>query len=426
MKNHIFQNWILKLLSVVCAIVLWTSIYNVNDLAESKRLYNVPVTFINTQVITDKGQVYEVLDNTDVLKYITISSTRSVINDLKDSDINVEADFSKMKLDGTIELKIYSDRHNDDITFKPSKEEVKLLIENKVDKYLALEMQCVGEPAAGYIVGSSKLAQNRITVSGAESVIESIDKAVAMVDVTDISGDIFSFADITLYDEAGQEISKDKIEMTAKTVSATVEIWATKTVPIRYEAEGTVAEGNVATGEIISETNELLIAGKESILSSVTEIVVSGEEMYYEDADEDVKKVIDIDKYLPAGVSRASKQGNGYVSVTILIAPVVDKEYTLPMGQITLENVPQGYSMKHVLDSAEFVVTLHGSQYLLNALRSDDIQGKIDIADWMETEGIRRLEDGMVYKVVPVYELGEGLTVTSSEPIELIANKLEG
>ncbi len=425
MKNRIFDNWILKLTSVVIAVVLWIVGYSINDPADSKRMTNVPVTFINTEAITDNGQVYEVLGGTDVVRLITINATRSVIDDLEDNDINVEADFSKMKLDGSIELNVYSDRHNDSITFKPSSTELKLLVEDKIERYFSLEVDLIGEPEEGYIVGSSKLEWNRISISGAESIVKSIDKAVAVVDVTDTKGDVFSYADIVLYDGEGKEVSKEKIDVSMKTVGTTVEILATKTVPVKYASAGIAAEGYVATGEITSGTNEIMIAGRENIISSVTEIVVEGEDLYFEEATEDVVLTVDLDGHLPFGITRANKQGNGRVEVTVQIVPIIEKEYTLEMGQVQIKNVPEGYSVVHVLESSEITVVIRGAQHLLDSLSVTDIGASFDIAAWMEESGMMRLEREEVYVVEPVYELGEGLEVVSTMPIEIIANVLE-
>ena len=425
MKNRIFDNWILKLTSVVIAVVLWIVGYSINDPADSKRMTNVPVTFINTEAITDNGQVYEVLGGTDVVRLITINATRSVIDDLEDNDINVEADFSKMKLDGSIELNVYSDRHNDSITFKPSSTELKLLVEDKIERYFSLEVDLIGEPEEGYIVGSSKLEWNRISIGGAESIVKSIDKAVAVVDVTDTKGDVFSYADIVLYDGEGKEVSKEKIDVSMKTVGTTVEILATKTVPVKYASAGIAAEGYVATGEITSGTNEIMIAGRENIISSVTEIVVEGEDLYFEEATEDVVLTVDLDGHLPFGITRANKQGNGRVEVTVQIVPIIEKEYTLEMGQVQIKNVPEGYSVVHVLESSEITVVIRGAQHLLDSLSVTDIGASFDIAAWMEESGMMRLEREEVYVVEPVYELGEGLEVVSTMPIEIIANVLE-
>ena len=387
MKKRIFNNWVLKLSSVAIAVVLWVVVYNINDPVHTSTIRNVPVTFINTEAITDKEQVYEVLDGTDVVRSISMTATRSILDGLESGDINVEADFSKMKLDGTVEIKIYSDRHNDAITFKPSSSEVKLLVEDKVERYFSLEVQVNGAPKEGYMVGATKLDWNRITVSGAESKVGVISKAKAVVDITDTSGDIFSYANIVLYDSEGEEVSKDKISMNMRTVGTTVEILKTKTVPITYASEGVASEGYVTTGEVTSDVNEITIAGKESVISSITEIAVEGEALYFTEAEGNVALTVDLDDYLPAGIIRADKKENGRVEVMVHVAPIIEKEFRIPMGQIQIKNVPEGYSVVHVLGSTEILIVVRGAEHLLKELNTDVIKGSFDVTSWMEAVG---------------------------------------
>jgi len=425
MKNRIFQNWILKLASVVCAVVLWVIIYSVNDPAESTTMYNVPVTLLNTEVVTNENQVYEVLDGSDVVRRISLQSTRSVIDNLNDGDIHVEADFSKMKLDGTIELKIYSDRHNDAITFNSSSRELKVAVEDRKERYLSLEASLTGTPENGYIVGATKLDQNRITVSGAESVVNTIDKAVAVVNIGDTSENILVYADIVLLDKNGKEIAKDKLDMSMKAVSTTVEILATKTVPVIYEQSGNAAEGYFATGEVVGAVNELLIAGQESILSKVKEIKVSGEEMSVDGAKESVVRNIDLDEYLPNNVIRASREDNGLSEVTITIVPILNRAFTIAMGQVQTVNIPEGYEIAHIFESAEMTAVVRGPEHMLNALDPSEIKGSIDITAWMEANDKQKFKNEEVLSIAGVFELGENLSVTESTPIELIVRIVE-
>lgn len=425
MKKNIFNNWALKLSSVAIAIVLWVVVYNINDPVITSTVRNVPVTFVNTEALTDNGQVFEVLNGTDVVRTISMSATRSVIDDLKDSDIKVEADFTKMKLDGTVEIRVYSEKHNDAISFKTSTSEVQLLVEDKIDRYLSLDVELTGEPREGYIVGNAALEWNRISVSGAESKVTAIDKAKAVVDITDTSEDIFSYADIVLYDKEGAELSRDGISLNMKTVGTTVEILKIKTVPVVYYSEGTAAEEYSVTGEITAEVNELEVAGKEKVLASLSEIVVEGDKLYFEDAAADVALTIDLDDYLPNGIIRADKQGNGHAGVTVHVSPIIEREYTIRTGQVQLVNIPEGYSVVHVLADAEIKVMVRGSEYLLEQLDPNLITGEFDVAAWMEANHINRFKKDDVYMVRPVYELGEGLSVTAASEIQIIANVLE-
>lgn len=425
MKNRIFHNWKLKITSVVCAVVLWIIIYSIADPAASKTMYNVPVNLINTEAITDKNQVYEVLDDTDVVRRIAIHSTRSVIDSITDSDISVEADFSKMKLDGTIELRITSARYNDSITFKPSTDEMKVSVEDRKERYLTLSVDHIGEPKDGYIVGNSKTAQNRISVSGAQSVIESIDKAVAVVNITDTTSDIVAYADIVLLDKEGDEIPRERVDISMKNVSTTVEILATKTVPVVYEMSGEAAEGYFATGEVEGKVTELKIAGKETALTQVTEIVVSGEALSVEGATETVITEVNLEDYLPTGIFILDQQGSERVEVTIPIVPIVEKEYTtLRMGQTQVINVPDGYSVEHILKSADLTIVVRGPEHLVEMLSPADVTGTIDMAAWLELNERTELKDEETLSIKAVYNISEYIQVIDSTPIELIAKKI--
>lgn len=425
MKNLIFRNWTLKLTSVVCAVVLWITIYSVIDPQKSTAMYNVPVTLLNTEVITERNQVYEILSGTDVIRRISLQSTSSVIDSLNDSDIHVEADFSKMKLDGTVELKIYSDRHNDAITFNSSSWEMKVAVEDRKERFLSLESSLIGKPADGYMIGTTKLAQNRISISGAESLVNSVDKAVAVVDIEDTTGNILSYADIVLLDKNGKEVGKEKLNLSMEAVSTSVEILSTKLVPVTYKQSGEAAEGYFATGEVIGEVNELVIAGQETVLAKVNEIVVSGDVMSVEGAEADVVKTIDLDEYLPANVIRALQEDNGQVLVTMSVVPVLEREYAIRMGQVQLVNIPTGYQIAHVYDAAEIAVVVRGPEHMLDALDNDEIRGTIDISAWMEENDISKFKNEEILNIIGKYEMDEYMSVTDSTPIELIARIVE-
>lgn len=425
MKKRLFHNWILKLSSVVCAMSLWVIVYTITDPIETKRLTNVPVTFINTEIIEDNEQVYQILEDSDVVKLLTLQASRSTINDLRDSDINVVADFSKLKMDGTIDLRIYSDRHNDAITFKASSTEVKLLVEDKIRRDIVLTAEASGELAEGYIVNSIKAQQNRVRITGAESIVSSVEKAVAVTDVTGSVENISSYVDIMLYDAEGNEVSKENLTMSTKSVSVTVEILQTKTVPIRYLSSGRPAAGFVLAGEGVSDAEKLIIAGKSDDLARVTEIVVLGEELSVQDARQDVVCVIDLDDYLPSGIVRADKTGNGKVEVSFHIAPIIDEEITLKAGDVEIQNIPEGYQADFIDPEQEFSVVVSGADYLLEGFGSSDIQAYIDVMECTQNTEKPLSNNETGYTVMPEFEVGEGIEVISSGSLEMIVYKLE-
>ena len=423
MKKQIFNNWILKLVSVVCAVLLWIIVYNSEDPVEFDRFYNVPVSFENTEVLEKEGKVYEVLGNSDIINYISVQAKRSVMNDLTKDDIHVVADFNNMKMDGTIELEIYSEKYADgEIVFKPSAEELKLFVEAKAEKSPNIQVEIVGEPAEGYVVFSKNSSQNRISVSGGTSVVSRISKAVAKVDVTGATGDIITSVDLVLYDKDGAEIPADKLEMNVKSVTTTVNIYPTKTVPVGYEITGEPAEDYVTTGEVTYGVTEVELMGTTSNLYRVSEIVVKGEDVTIEGAEEDVVLNIDLDDYLPSGVYRVDRANDdGRTTVTVGVVPIVEEEFTLLANQVSIKNIPDNYFADLTLDTAEFTITIRGAQPLIEELDSTKLKGTIDIAAWMEENNFTELGVGTVYKIVPEFDLGEELEVVSCGTIEVAA-----
>ena len=69
-KEKARHNWGWKLASVVLSTLLWLIITNYNDPVVTVRFSNIPVTILNDSSITSRGQVYEILENTDNCKQI--------------------------------------------------------------------------------------------------------------------------------------------------------------------------------------------------------------------------------------------------------------------------------------------------------------------------------------------------------------------
>ena len=205
MKKKLLSNWPLKIASLLFAFCLWLIVINVEDPTNTQTFTNVSVKFENTEILTEQNLIYEVLENTDLVKSITVYGPRSVVAQLKDEDIIAKADFNKLTDDNTIPIEFYTtSRYNADITrIRGSINTVKLNIENEKTIRLILHVNAVGEVAEGYMLGNMIPDQNQIIVVGAESVINTIDKAVAEVDVTDATAGIATYADVKLYDKEG-------------------------------------------------------------------------------------------------------------------------------------------------------------------------------------------------------------------------------
>ena len=174
MKEKIFKNFSLKLLSAVFAVVLWTVIVNIYDPNTSYTFSNITVQLINTQSLTDKDYSYEVVDGGKIS--VTVSGPKSVVTDLKTSDISATADLSKVTAFTDyvdIQVQVIKDGQVlNNVEAVPRTSALKLSIENRDTKTLSLDVNTTGSTASGYTVASTSSSPTYIKVTGPTSLLE--------------------------------------------------------------------------------------------------------------------------------------------------------------------------------------------------------------------------------------------------------------
>ena len=263
MKNKITANMGLKVASLFFSFLLWMAVNNMNDPTIDRSFSNIPVKLLNTELITDTGQVYEVLDNTAVIDKVTVWAPRSVISSLSASNIIATADVSELSSLDTISIKLSTNLYNSDIErIKGSNDTVKLNIENKKTKTLALKSTVSGSVEDGYLLGDIVPNQNLVRISGPESVIDQVVKASVDVPVTGFTSDIADNAEIKLYDSEDNLVQDSRITQNIKTVGVKVSIYRTSEVPVYFSTTGTPAYGYRMAGEPEGSITSIVIDGK--------------------------------------------------------------------------------------------------------------------------------------------------------------------
>ena len=176
MKEKIFKNFSLKIISAVFAVILWTVIVNIYDPNTGYTFSNVTVQLINTESLTDKGYVYEVLDGGKISVYV--NGPKSVVTDLKASDIVATADLSKISAFADyvdIDVKVVKDgKVLTDVDASPKTTAVKLNIENRVTQSFNVDLDITGTPAEGYAVSGKTFSPTSIQITGASHIINRI------------------------------------------------------------------------------------------------------------------------------------------------------------------------------------------------------------------------------------------------------------
>lgn len=409
--KKLLNNWALKLFSLVAAFLLWLVVMDIENPEDRKTFNNIPVRLVNTDVLTNENMVYEVLDKTDTVRSVTIIAKKSIRDELNASDIVAEADFSKLTVTNTVEIRFYSLRYNEEISsITGSNEILKLNIEEKRTKRLTLTVDTTGEVVEGYMVNAVVPDQNRVEISGPESVVSKISSAVVKVDISDSVSDISTYSNVILYDVDGNVIASDNVSLNVASVRVRVEILQTKTVPVRCEVSGTPAAGYMFTGELECEPESITIAGTEEALADIREIVIPEDAINITGQTDDMRVNINVEDYLPEGIILASGTSHARVSVTAHIEREASRDLTIASERIRIAGIPAGYQAELNEEEPLYTLSIKGMKEAVDAVNEETLYGHVNIADYMEEGNIGELSPG-VYEMEVEFMLSENITI---------------
>ncbi len=418
MKNKITKNWGLKIASFLCAAGLWLVVTNINDPVVSFRVSDVPVTIRNANLITDKGQVYEVLDGTDMIDVVTISAPRSIIDTLDKSNVVAVADVKDLTSVDTIPIKLSINKYNDKLDgIKGNIDSVRLSVEEKQTRSLPLRPSTIGEVRDGYMIGDVTADQNLLRISGPQSVISQVSKAQAEVDISGFNSNIDTDADIRLYGEDGKEIKAANIEKSISKVRVNVKILQLKEVPVRCAANGTVADGYQYTGVIDYTVNTIQIAGKSQVLEHINAIEIPEGIVDLTGAAENVVVPVDLNDYLPEGVVLADEDFNGQIEITAHVEQETQRSVRVPVNDIVFTGLPEEYEAVITEPENECSIMLVGLSSNLETVTAADVTALIDLESWMADEGMAELAEGSYW--IPVNAILSKDTVRQRDRAEV-------
>ena len=110
----ITNNFGLKVLAVIVAVIFWLIIVNVED-PERTRVFSVPVTIENADYLEDMGKTYEVLNDSDTITF-TVTAQRSVIERMDAEDFVAVANMQDIVNMSQIPITITAQKYANQLT----------------------------------------------------------------------------------------------------------------------------------------------------------------------------------------------------------------------------------------------------------------------------------------------------------------------
>lgn len=371
------------LLSLLFACGLWLFVVTVEQPESEQTYYEIPVIYQNNgeDLLKDRGLMIVSERPTITLK---LKSTRSNLRNLNESNINILVSLANVTKPGPHDLN-YTISYPGNVpasevsVVSASMEQISIKVENRVTKPLTVEVKPEGQVAdpqntkALTAPEEIELDYTTIDVTGPESVMQNVEKAVVYVDLTGQSQTIAGEFPITLCDENYNPIMDTgnlTVSPDISAVNVVLKIYKVKEIDLKVK----VIPGGGATEDTSSITlrpNKLQVYGPESVLEKLDYLEIGVVDLATIAKDE--TKVLPIT--LPEGVTNNTDITE--VTVDIKFPKLLTRKLTVE--NVEFLNLPEGLEAE--LNSGSLNVTLRGLAGQMGALSVNDLTVTVDMAD---------------------------------------------
>ena len=421
MKNFLIKisavftdNIMLKIVSLVFAIVIWIAVVNVNDPMKTDTIRYIPVAVVNDNLITENNQTYNI--NGRMYVDVTVNGRRSVVTGLKTTDFVATVSMDEISVANTVPVKVEVAKSLEKYVtvVGQSVSNLSVEIENIETKSFEIEAQTSGDVSEGFRIKDVKLGRKNVKVTATTAKLNKIDRVVAEVDLTDVSEDYSDKYRIKLYDKEGNRIKTGEsagVELSANQVKVTVELDKLKTIPVNFDLEGTPESGYDITQAVVNPS-EVTIAGARDVVNGIDAIVLDGDIVNIDGITENRETEFSLYDYITSEVEIV---GGGKATLSIFLEGDVYKEFTIKESDIEIINVPDDYKVSLVADQVS--IPLYGKQQYIDSV---DISALNPVIDFSKVD----LSENSVSGVLEV-TLPENVNIQRDIYVKLKCKKVE-
>lgn len=347
------------ILALVVAIVLWAYVLGEINPTSSTVVRNVPITFINEDLLENEGLT--VLSSSAETVNITISGQRTAITRAEAGDFTVTVDLEGLhEGENTLRLNVTGPR-NVEIE-RTNIEKVTINIDKKASVEKTVETAFSGTIEDNQEASVSEAEKERVLVTGPESLVNSVVKLVAYINVSDLRSTPQTLnVEMVPVDENNTRVEGITIE-DGNTMNVTAVLLSKKTVPLEVPLE------NQDSDEMDIEVDApgtIVIKGNDEALADVSSITCQSINL----AGITESTEITLTPILPDGIQLS--EDNPTLTAEITVKEMSSKTFDFTSSDIILD--VQALGLTYTLDEIDVEVTVTGRESVIDRLTKSDI-----------------------------------------------------
>ncbi len=376
-SNH--EETMMKILSVIIAILLWSYVMSEVDPVSQRTYYDVPVQVEGLNRLKENG--YQLLSFTDETVDVTIAGKRIVLNRLDKTDITVTCDIGNLS-EGEHTKKVSISISNPDVrVVESTPREVTCTIDEVISRTLSIEVKTLGDLPEDFIINDLNLVTKEVQVKGPRKLIDQITAAITYVKLQDRKESVIVNSKIILLDE--NENSIDNLTLEPASTEVNLSISKVKSVPIEVTFDDALPD-NFNKEQITVTPNTVAISGDKKLLNQIESIgtePVSATQLMNQET-------VKLNLQIPEGV-KLVKPEESYLVRYSTTAPI-QLTKRIDAKKIKIMNLDS--HLQYALEDVAIDVVVEGDANLLSALKDGDIMLFIDGSSLKEGTNMATIE----------------------------------
>jgi YbbR domain-containing protein len=350
-------------LSVLVAVLLWGWVTQLQDPVETDRYAEINIT---PPELPGTIEIVTSLPRASVI----LRDVESRLSTVERSDITVSLDTSDIDGPGTFEVPLIGTTTSDIRDLDVSPDTLSIQVEEVVSENfpLTVENQVMVNDARRIVDISPDVSE--VTVTGAQSAVDRIERVVLPVSVDRQSRDFTDTITPYAVDDKNQRVQE--VAILPQQVRTDVDLETRgKPVSVVPQVTGTPADGFVVQQQV-SVPQTIVVDGPDAVLESL--LFVNTAPVDISDATESLSKIVPLEA-LPEGVTIV-EPSEQEVEVRVSVASASGTANEIPNMPIKVRGLQPGYSAE--IDPEVAKVSVSASAESLSGLTAEDITVFVD------------------------------------------------
>ncbi|MCY6483444.1 CdaR family protein [Clostridium aestuarii] len=368
------QQLMIKIGCVIAAFIMWLYTSNDINMNKTRRISNIPVEFVNEDLLIQSGFVLS--PGQKFATSLKITGKATDVYAVSSEQFKIVADMSVYALkkgENKIPISIMKRPNKNINIINDDTMWISVKVDNFVQKVVSVDVEVKGSSKDGFYKATPIVNPTTVIISGAEQSINSIDKVLAEVDMNNSDKNLELSVPVKAIDKARREVNEIKIE--PKIVNVVVPVQKTKEVGINIRTEGELTKEFILKS-INPVKNKVVITGDPKGLVKIDKLDTAFIDL---SSIKSEKTNIKLKVIIPEGIKIIS--GEGTIDTQIILDKVIQKNISL---DIEYQNLNEIFDVEFNKESLSLVVS--GGKTLIDSLISDDIKCFVELDSLDEGE----------------------------------------